>query len=311
MNKGKLHMIVLLLSLLLMGIAGAINIKNNRPADRIKDTYRHVQVIHKTPDQAKDICPIRDSLTVPYAYRKTVSLDSLPVAERKKTFIDMVLPAFMIAKHRMMRKKALAKQIRNKIVGGKKVSTQDSTFFVNLFKKFKADDWPELQRKLTPHPVSIAIAQAAIESGWGTSRFFTKANNFTGIWSYNDQEQRLAAKLARNGRQVHVRSYNDLIQAAEDYFTTLGRVPAYRSFRKSRMREDDPFQLVSRLTPYSENGRQYTQQVKTIMRYNRLTRYDAYRIHPSYLEPKPAHDKFIHYRSWFAWSRNIFLSVFG
>lgn len=309
MNKGQLHRIVLPLFLLLIGIAGAIVIKNNRSVDRIKDTYKHVQVIPKTPNDAEDICPIKDSLTVPYAYRKTISLKLLPVAERKKRFIDMVLPAFMIAKHRMERKKALAEQIRNRIVEGKPVPSQDSAFFVELFKTFRADDWPELQRKLTPHPVSIAIAQAAIESGWGTSRFFTKGNNFTGIWSYDEQEQRVKAKVARNDRKVHVRAYNNMIQAAEDYFTTLGRVPAYRSFRKRRMQEDDPFQLVSLLTPYSERGRQYTQQVKTIMRQNRLTRYDDYRIHPAYLEPKHGHDSLKPHNSWFAWSRHFFLTA--
>lgn len=304
----QIHKIVFVITLLLVVIVGSIIfIKNNGNINRSSGRTKKVQVVNKTPDDTEDICSIKNSLTVPYVYRQTVSLASLPVAQRKKTFISMVLPAFMVAKHRITMKKERAERIRNCIVSKQPVSNQDSTFFVDLFKQYKAKSWPELKRKLTPHPVSIAIAQAAIESGWGTSRFFTEANNFTGMWSYNEQEERLEAMHKRNGRDIHVRAYNDLVQGALDYFATLARVPAYRSFRKSRVREDDPFQLVARLTPYSERGRQYTEQVKTIMRQNRLTRYDEYRIHPAYLKTKHTNQQTSWNHSWFAWSHQFSL----
>ena len=60
------------------------------------------------------------------------------------------------------------------------------------------------------HPYKYRLAQAAIESGWGTSRFYKEANNVFGIWSYSENELRIKAMEDREGKSVYVRKYDVL-----------------------------------------------------------------------------------------------------
>lgn len=76
------------------------------------------------------------------------------------------------------------------------------------------------------------LAQAAIESGWGSSRFFREANNVFGIWSYNADESRIKAAESRGDDVIYLRSYPDLSGAIQDYFVSLGRAKPYSAFRK-------------------------------------------------------------------------------
>ncbi len=74
------------------------------------------------------------------------------------------------------------------------------------------------------HPVSIVLAQAAIESAWGESRFFKKGNNIFGMWSYNRKEPRMRARETRNGKPVYLKKYRSLSDAIDDYFVTMVEV---------------------------------------------------------------------------------------
>jgi Bax protein len=150
--------------------------------------------------------------------------------------------------------------------------------------KLNAGTPKEVEAKLVSLPNSIVLAQAAVETGWGQSRFFVEARNIFGIWSYDENESRVVAGRTRSKKRIYVRSYLDLSGSVEDYFETLGRSPAYRSLRKACRQTNDPFQLVSHLKFYSERRSAYTRQLKAIIMQNNLTQYDHYRIHPSYLQ---------------------------
>ena len=77
-----------------------------------------------------------------------------------------------------------------------------------LKKKYRANTDEELLMALKPHPRSIAIAQAAMESAWGTSRFFKEANNIFGMWSTSAKEQRIAANEQRGGKRIYACNKN-------------------------------------------------------------------------------------------------------
>ena len=62
--------------------------------------------------------------------------------------------------------------------------------------------------RLKTHPTSIVLAQAAIESGWGSSRFYKEANNVFGVWSYSENEPRIKAMEDREGKSVYVKKYD-------------------------------------------------------------------------------------------------------
>ena len=144
-----------------------------------------------------------------------------------------------------------------------------------LKKYYEVTTDEELLMALKPHPKSIALAQAAMESAWATSRFFTQANNLFGIWSTNKKEQRVSANKKRSStRTVWVRKFQDLEDSVRIYYKTIAKNKAYREFRETRYNSDDVMEMVDKLDKYSEMGKEYTKQLRNVIRHNNLTRYD-------------------------------------
>lgn len=238
----------------------------------------NVKIIKRPVNKPSDIVPITDSLVIPYVYTSAVSLKSLPVKEKKQKFFDMMLPAIMVDKQEIdinFRKLV-------KIMNNREMSHQDSVFVNELMVKYKASNAEMLKSRLTSFPVSIVLAQAAIESAWGTSRFFVEADNPFGLWSFNSNEQRIEASSTRNGTKVYLRKFDNLKQAIDGYFTTLATGP-FKDFRLAKLKTQDPYVLVKHLIDYSERGEAYVKEVTAVMRVNNLTKYDSYRIAPEYL----------------------------
>lgn len=158
----------------------------------------------------------------------------------------------------------------------------DKAFLEALYKKYKTRDNKKLVNRLRTHPVSIILAQAAIESAWGESRFFKKGNNIFGMWSYNKNEPRIKAKGTRNGKAIYVKKYATLSDAIDDYFVVIGR-GAYKNFRKQRKITDDPLKLVSYLVNYCELREQYTNRLKKFIVHNKLRKFDDFEISEQYI----------------------------
>jgi Bax protein len=159
----------------------------------------------------------------------------------------------------------------------------DSTFFQETKSKHKAKNIEDLINRLGTLPNSIVLAQAAIETGWGESRFFVQASNLFGIWSFDSSESRIAAGENRNKKTIFLRSYDDMSRSIADYFQVLSRHSAYKGLRKARQKSNDPYDLIPHLKNYSERKSWYTKQLKKVIRQNNLTQYDHYRIDPTYL----------------------------
>ncbi|MFA5700094.1 MAG: glucosaminidase domain-containing protein [Desulfuromonas sp.] len=140
--------------------------------------------------------------------------------------------------------------------------------------EYKARTDPELLQALKPHPPSVALAQAAMESAWGTSRFFVEANNIFGVWSFNANEARIAAAQQRGDKTIWVRKYDSLEDSVRDYYRLLGRSAAFAEFRELRMRSADPYKLVEKLHRYSEKSHAYGKELSAVIRYNEFTRFD-------------------------------------
>jgi len=139
---------------------------------------------------------------------------------------------------------------------------------------FRAETPDELLQSLKPHPISIVLAQAAMESAWGTSRFFRVANNVFGVWSFDAGEARIAAGVKRGGDTIYVRRYDDLGASIKDYYRVLARGSAFKSFRERRVETEDPFELVKELDNYSEKGAEYGNELASIIRFNKFTEFD-------------------------------------
>lgn len=241
-----------------------------------KKTVLETEVI--TLNSTDQIVPVVDSLVRPVLYHNVPVLDGYTVEKSKELFIAIVLPAILIAKHHLTIERQKIERLSEK----KHWSAEDSTYYQLQASRFKAKNVAGLLNRMTTHPNSIALAQAAVESGWGSSRFFREANNLFGIWAYNADEPRIAA----DGNNVYLRKYDDLSQSIEDYFVTLGRARPYRKFRAAKLETDDIYQLLPYLRHYSARGHDYIAQLKTIIKQNNLTQYDNFRIDPRYFVEK-------------------------
>ncbi len=224
-------------------------------------------------DTAKVVL-LEDSLVRPIQYHNIPDFSGLPVAESKETFIAITLPAILIARYHISQTRDSIITLSNK----EHWSASDSSLFVREIERFKAQDINDLLERMITHPNSITLAQAAVESGWGSSRFFREANNLFGIWAYKKDEPRIAA----GGNDVYLRKYDDVSGSIEDYFVTLGRAKPYKEFRKARRKTDDINTLLPYLRRYSQRGAAYVHQLKTIIRQNNLTEYDHYQLSPLY-----------------------------
>ena len=132
----------------------------------------------------------------------------------------------------------------------------------------------DLLGALKPHPVSIVLAQGAMESAWGTSRFFVEANNVFGVWSFDPDEPRIAAGEKRGDKTVYVKQYRTREAAIRDYYRTLARGEKFAKFRALRLTTDDPFKLVTKLDSYSEKGALYGEELAAIIRRNEFQKHD-------------------------------------
>ena len=146
-------------------------------------------LIKKSILSPNDIISVKNPPVTPYVYTSTCSLAMLPISEKKQKFFDMMLPAILVAKTNLDLTRKEVEVLSKK----KKLSYLEKNSLNRLMKKFKTNNIQLLIRRLHTFPVSIVLAQAAIESGWGSSRFFLQANNPFGIWSFNTKHSRVAA----------------------------------------------------------------------------------------------------------------------
>ena len=209
-----------------------------------------------------------------YVYTKAIDLSVLDVQNKKQAFINLMLPSILIAKYQLEqdRIKVLALQKKTE-----PLSNEEEQYLFNLKRDYKCHTSKELLSRLKTHPTSIVLAQAAIESGWGTSRFYKEANNIFGVWSYSENESRIKAMEDREGQSVYVKKYDALPKSIVSYFKTIARGP-YSEFRAAREKISEVSVLISYLEVYSELREEYVKRLDQLIQYNKFEKYDSYRL---------------------------------
>jgi len=197
---------------------------------------------------------------------ETNSTKPLTVKEKKQRFHDLLLPAiqevYSILDKRYKKTKAMIDNGTN---------TDEIKKFIKIY---SAKDKEDLLQRMKPHPKSIALAQAAMESGWATSRFFNIANNVFGVWSIDENEPRVPANKSRKYRQIYLKKYNKISDSIMDYYMMIARNKAFSEFRKQKMLTDDPHKLVEKLDKYSEQGAKYSEELSKVIKYNKFNLLD-------------------------------------
>jgi Bax protein len=208
--------------------------------------------------------------------------------KRKKLFIQIVLPLIIEEnlKIRFDRKKLF--QILNK----NNTSERDKAWLNLKFKQYgiKNKDLSKLKIRLDEIPVSLAIAQAAKETGWGSSRFAQEGNALFGQWTWSGEG--IKPLDLEKDKKHKVAKFKILKASVRAYQRNLNTHSSYKEFRIERAIQRDneeklnSLKLVNYLEKYAETGKEYTKVLKKIITQNNLTDFDDVEILPTSLKMK-------------------------
>ena len=262
----QLQKYLLVFAFLMFGLGALIQMgdKQNNP---------DIPITYKTLHSPADILRLSNPV-LPVAYTSSISLKGLPTVDKKQRFIDMLLPAILISKAKLTAQK---KRLR-KILAKTNQSDTEQAWLNQLITLYRVESAAELSDRMIDLPNSLILAQAAIETGWGSSRFFRQGMNIFGVWSFDPKEKRIMASQRRDGKAVYVKRYDSLLGAIDDYLLTLGRGNAYRELRAATQHTQNSLKLIQHLGRYSELGETYIQRLSTMIRQNNLTQYDSYHL---------------------------------
>ena len=100
-------------------------------------------------------------------------------------------------------------------------------------------------------PYEMIIGQAALESGWGTSRFATEGNNLFGIRTWTKETPHLLPVGIEQWPGWGVRVFPSKCDSVKEYVRLLNEHPAYKDFRELRLKTNDPIALIKTLDKFS------------------------------------------------------------
>lgn len=213
-------------------------------------------------------------------------LDELSsVDDKKRAFIRSILPLVLLANQEIEQKRTHMLALLEKRADDESLSAGEQSWLDELGEQYGVEDSnPEaLKRRVDVIPVSLALAQAIVESGWGTSRFALEGNALFGQRTWSNASQALVPKVDRS---VRVQSFEDLMASVRSYMHNLNTHPAYRSFRHQRAqaveRKDtlDGYELAANLEAYAEINN-YVEKLRGLIRANDLRALETARLDDS------------------------------
>jgi Bax protein len=212
-----------------------------------------------------------------------LTLDASP--RRSRLFLKSILPLALIANEAIAQERARLETVQDVLNNGKPLSRRDETWLADTLQRYGLDSTvldkgsdaaaAALLPRIDAVPVSLVLAQAAIESGWGSSRFAYEGNALFGQWTYNGEG------MVPDGGQRQgfnrVASFPDLLSSVEAYMRNLNSHEAYAAFRDLRAQQRkagealDGYALATKLTAYSEKGEAYVTSLQQLITQHNLT----------------------------------------
>ena len=246
-----------------------------KPYDPEKDYTLNTQtVLNLFEDLEYDLDRVRNKKKVKPIYftRLPKDLDTIKsIKEKKETFLQILLPLVVAENEKIKEdRKYLLKILKEN------ESVESKKWLNKKYKAYKVSDKniSELIEKIDIIPTSIALAQAAKESGWGTSRFALEGNAIYGQWTWNGDG---IAPLERTKDQNHKILKFPLLRASvKAYISNLNSHRGYKKFRVKRyeMRKQNKKltgnDLIHELDNYAQTGKEYTKILEKIIKQNDL-----------------------------------------
>jgi Bax protein len=222
---------------------------------------------------------------------KPVALTLLPqeikmienTKKRKEFFIQIVLPLILKENNNIrLDRKALFN-----IINKNNNTSAEKQWLEKKYKQYgvTSRDLSLLKIRMDEIPVSLAIAQAAKETGWGTSRFAQEGNALFGQWTWSGEG--LKPKDAKESEGHKVMKFNVLQASVRAYQRNLNTHSTYKDFRKARAelrdlgKPLDSIELSKYLNRYAETGNQYVEVLQKIIEQNKLKDFDDAKLLPS------------------------------
>ena len=195
---------------------------------------------------------------------------------KRELFIKIVLPLILYENEKIIddRKRLF------KILGKNFNSPGEKVWLNRRFKEYKIEDkdLAELKMRMDIIPVSIAVAQAANESGWGTSRFALEGNALFGQWTWS--KKGISPKNKDPDQSHKILQFQILKASVRAYKNNLNTHNAYKEFRevRAKLRQSGTtitgLALIKYLKRYASIGEKYTEIIEGIMVQNSLTDFD-------------------------------------
>ncbi len=260
---------------------------DDAPVDTVRLSAATIQELFKSTNYNLD--DVRKNKLV-----KPVSLTLLPEeiikiensTKRKNLFIQIILPLIIKENNyiKLDRKKLFS------ILNKNKNSKNEKRWLGLKFKQYGVmnKDVSTLKIRMDEVPVSMAIAQAAKETGWGTSRFAQEGNALFGQWTWSGEGIRPSG--ADDDSTHKVMKFKILQASVKAYQRNLNTHSSYKEFRSARAelrdnkKELDSLVLSNYLDRYAETGKQYVKILQQIIRQNQLTDFDDAKLLPSSIE---------------------------
>ena len=225
---------------------------------------------------------------------KPIALTLLPaeikmienVKKRKEFFIQIILPLILEENKKINLDR---KRLFN-IINKSNNSSSEKKWLERKYKQYgiPSKDLSVLKIRMDIIPVSLAIAQAAKETGWGTSRFAQQGNALFGQWTWSGEG--LKPKEAEKNEGHKVMKFNILQASVRAYQRNINTHSSYQDFRLARAKLRDlgePLDsttLSSYLDKYAETGNQYVKVLQKIIVQNNLKDFDEAKLLPSSIE---------------------------
>ena len=199
---------------------------------------------------------------------------------KKETFIQIVLPLVVAENERILEDRE-----KLKILSNKKFTTDLEKQWLRqklLEYKVKKGDLKKLMTRMDIIPTSIALAQAAKESGWGTSRFALEGNAIFGQWTWNGKG--IEPLLKDKSKNHKILRFPILRASVKAYKNNLNTHKSYSKFRQKRLTLRDKnkkikgLELTETLNNYAQTGTEYTKKLNQIIKQNRLTDFEPVRL---------------------------------
>ena len=219
------------------------------------------------------------------------SIDHLPLEmkkientkKRKNLFIQIVLPLIIEENTKIRLDRTKLFTILNK----NNNTNSEKEWLSEKFKQYgvKSNDFSTLKIRMDEIPASLAIAQAAKETGWGTSRFAQEGNALFGQWTWSGEGIKPAGADVDSKHKIA--KFKVLKASVKAYQRNLNTHSGYKEFRNERaiQRDNDgklnSLKLVNHLDKYAETGIEYTKILKKIIEQNSLTDFDDVKILPT------------------------------